>query len=353
MTRHASTTAAHDRGAADARQAGLRYASDDEPGVRRIRRGRGFSYVAGDGRRVGTADRRRVEALAIPPAWTDVWIAPDARAHLQATGRDDRGRKQYRYHDEWRAVRDAAKFDRLEAFGRALDDLRPAVDAMLRKRGAPKEKVVAAVVRILDDTLVRVGNDTYARDNDTFGVTTLAARHLDSTGAGLVAFDFVAKSGRRCRMSLDDPRLARIVRRCHELGGRRLFAYETGDGDVATVTSQDVNDLLLAEVGEQATAKDFRTWGATRIAAASLLGVPDRFAPPADDPSPSADPVVRAVDAAAAVLGNSRAVCRASYVHPGVLDAHETGSLDDAFARHRDGAHLDRVERTVLDVLSD
>lgn len=337
---------------AHAEEAGLRHASDDEPGIRRVTRGRGFSYHHLGGEKVSVADRARIEALAVPPAWADVWIAPDARAHLQATGRDGKGRKQYRYHDRWRKVRDASRFEELAAFGWALDDLRPALDERLRRRGTVKETIVAAVVRLLDTTLIRVGNDAYARENDTFGLTTLRGRHVEVSGSE-VEFDFVAKSGVRRQMSLADPALARVVRRCHQLGGRRLFAFTDEDGTLAWVTSQDVNDLLRTQVGPGTTAKDFRTWGATRLAAATLLDVaPDDTLVCADaDPSTSADPVIRALDAAAGVLGNTRAVCRASYVHPRVLEAHATGELAEALERHRAGQNLDRVERTVLDVL--
>lgn len=337
-------------GPAHAAAVGLRYASDDEPGIRRVRRGRGFSYVGPDGRPVSDRTRARLEALAVPPAWTEVWLATDPRAHLQATGRDARGRKQYRYHDKWRSERDRDKFDRMAVFGAALGDIRAEVDGALRQRGLPRTKIVAAVVGLLDDTLVRVGNEVYSRENGTFGLTTLRRRHLRPDGGGVT---FVSKGGIRRAVAFTDPRLARIARRCHELGGKRLFSYVDDDGAVASVSSSDVNDFLSGIAGQAITAKDFRTWGGTCTAANSLVRTlaSDGVAAPSSNgsgaPTRPTDPVLAAIDEAAEALGNTRAVCRASYVHPVVFEAYEDGRLAESWSGHRAGKHLDRIERAV------
>jgi DNA topoisomerase-1 len=341
---------ANGSGPAHAAAVGLRYASDDEPGIRRIRRGRGFSYVGPDGRPVADQTRKRIEALAVPPAWTDVWLATDPRAHLQATGRDARGRKQYRYHAKWRSERDRDKFDRMATFGSALGDIRAEVDGHLRERGLSREKIVAAVVGLLDETLVRVGNEVYSRENGTFGLTTLRRRHLREDGGGVT---FVSKGGVRRAVAFSDPRLVRIARKCHELGGKRLFSYLDDEGALASVSSSDVNDFLSRIAGQAITAKDFRTWGGTCTAATSLvrtLEAPEGAATPrngSEPPTRPVDPVLAAIDEAAEALGNTRAVCRASYVHPVIFEAFEDGRLAESWSSHRSGKHLDRIERAV------
>ncbi|HEX7131130.1 MAG TPA: hypothetical protein VF228_01060, partial [Iamia sp.] len=291
-----------------AEAAGLHHVTDESPGHRRLRRGRGFSYVDRHGAVVPAAERERIEAMAIPPAWTDVWISPDPKAHLLATGRDARGRKVYRYHPRWREVRDEAKFERLGDFADALPDLRAAVDADLSLRGLPPEKVTALVVRLLDETLVRVGNERYAEDNESYGLTTLRPDHVEVDG-GTIELDFVGKSGVAQRLSLHDVRLARIAKRCHELPGQHLFSYLDDDGEVGHVSSAEVNEYLRARMGDGVSAKDFRTWGGTSIAAGTL-------AHPCDDEQPCDRLVTQAFEDAAEVLGNTPTVCRTCYVHP-------------------------------------
>ena len=325
--------------------AGLHHATDDQPGHRRVRRGRGFSYVDAEGSVVPAEERARIEDLVIPPAWTDVWINPDPRGHLLATGRDARKRKVYLYHPRWREVRDAAKFAGLASFADALPDLRGAVDADLRRHGLPPTKVVALVVRLLDETLVRVGNERYAQDNDSFGLTTLRDEHATVSG-GTLELDFVGKSGVEHRLAVHDPRLARIARRCHELPGKHLFAYRDADGEVGAVTSSDVNDYLRGHMGPGVSAKDFRTWGATTIAGGVL-------AHPCGDDQPCDRLVTRAVAEAAATLGNSATVCRTSYIHPIVPSSYQEGDLARAWAGSRSTATMARPERAVRRLLAD
>ena len=327
-----------------AAEAGLRYVTDAEPGIRRVRRGRGFSYVrAGGAATIGERARRRIDALVIPPAWTDVWICSDETGHLQATGRDARGRKQYRYHERWRAVRDDAKFDQLGEFGRALPQLRAVVDEDLGRSGLPHRKVVALVVSLLDHTLIRVGNESYRRDNGTFGLTTLESDHVEVSGAS-IEFCFVGKGGQEHAVTLEDRRLARAVRACHELGGRELFTYRGTDGSPVRVDSADCNDYLADVVGTGTTVKSFRTWGATVTALESLVAMPDPF----DDKA-----VLAAVDRAAERLGNTRAVCRRAYVHPALTDDLEEDRVRDAWASSRGTATMTRPERATLRLLCD
>lgn len=330
-----------------AEEAGLRYVSDSAPGLRRVRRGRGFSYVDPDGQAVTSPRvRDRVAALAIPPAWTDVWICRDPNGHLQATGRDARGRKQYRYHPRWRAVRDADKYDRLLDFGAHLEGLRRGIDEDSRRPVLDRDKVLALVLRLLDETLIRVGNQEYADDNDSFGLTTLRHEHVE-VGSRRVRFEFVGKGGIEHEIRVDDPRLARAVRRCHELGGKSLFAYETEAGPV-TVTSADVNERLRELVpGTEATAKDFRTWGATVRTLEHLAGVA-----PAEDERGREAQVLDAIDEAAAALGNTRAVCRSCYVHPAVPAAHLDGTLPEHWRGSRATAWYRRGERAALSLLA-
>jgi DNA topoisomerase-1 len=324
-----------------AEEAGLRYVTDAEPGIRRRRRGRGFSYHAPDGSLLNGSTKERIGSLVIPPAWRDVWICRDRNGHLQATGRDDRGRKVYLYHPRWREVRDGHKFAQLADFGRALPDLRRQIDADLGLRGMPLRRVVALVVRLLDDSLVRVGNPEYEADNETYGLTTLRRRHVSVTGS-TVAFEFVGKSGVEHDVSVSDRRLAAMVRRCHELDGKRLFSY-VEDGCVCDVTSSDVNEYLQQAVGPGTSAKDFRTWGASALATGTLA----ELGPPADDKQADADALV-AFDRAASALGNTRAVVRSAYVHPTVPESHRDGSLAEVWRRARGGERMDRAERTLL-----
>jgi len=326
--------------AAHAAEAGLRYVSDTEPGVRRVRCGRGFTYRDPDGA-VVRDDRTldRIRSLAIPPAWTDVWICAHPSGHLQATGRDARGRKQYRYHPRWRTVRDADKFDRLSEFGAGLPTLRSRVARDLQLEGLPRTRVVALVVRLLDETLIRVGNEEYAEENETFGLTTMRTSHA-SFRRGTVHFDFVGKGGIEHEIAVADARLARIVRRCHELGGKQLFTYIDESGERVPVGSSDVNAYLREVAGEMVSAKDFRTWGGTVLATEYLA-----------DQSLDGDParaLVAAVDHAAEALGNTRSVCRSSYIHPDVLRAFPNGDLHAAWAEARPGGRLRKAERATL-----
>jgi DNA topoisomerase-1 len=304
-----------------AKIAGLRYVTDERaPGIRRIGIRKRIRYVAPSGRTISDpAELRRIASLVIPPAWTDVWICADPRGHLQATGRDARGRKQYRYHAWWRHVRDEVKYGRLTAFAQALSRIRKRTDADLRKGGLPREKVLAAVVQLLEKTLIRVGNEEYARDNGSVGLTTMRVRHATISG-GTVRFEFVGKSGVEHDIDLRDARLARIVKACRELPGYELFQYVDEHGHRQVVDSADVNAYVREISGEDFTAKDFRTWAGTVLAAKALADLP-AFASVAE----AKRNVARAIGSVAKRLGNTKAVCRKSYIHPAVLDAYMDG----------------------------
>jgi DNA topoisomerase-1 len=327
-----------------AAEIGLHHLPDDIPGIARRRRGRGFSYEHEGGATVSRADRERIAALVIPPAWTDVWISPDPLGHLQATGRDDRGRKQYRYHDDWRVVRDQDKFDQLGDFGAALTSIRPAAEHDLRSRGMPTRKVLALVVRLLDLTLVRIGNDVYADDNETYGLTTLLGEHASVSGSS-VTFRFVGKSGSEQEVSFRDRRLAQLVEACRDLDGPQLFVHDES-AEPTAVTADEVNGYLREVGGPDVTARDFRTWGGTATVT-EALGPLD----PPDDESVGAQLVLDAIDQAAARLGNSRAVCRESYIHPAVPAAFLEGTLAETWKRARRTKTHTRAERTVLATL--
>ncbi len=314
--------------AESARAAGLRHVTDAGPGIRRVRRGKGFRYTGPDGRPIrDDATLARIRSLAIPPAWTDVWICPLDHGHLQATGRDARGRKQYRYHPRWRATRDETKYDRMIAFGRALPAVRARVDADLARPGLPRAKVLATVVRLLEATLARVGNDEYAKENNSYGLTTLKNHHARVTGE-TVHFAFRGKSGVRHEIDVRDRRLARVVRRCRDLPGQELFQYLDEGGERRSIDSADVNDYLREVSGQEFTAKDFRTWAGTVLAARALQEF-EAF----DSRARAKKNVVAAVESVAKRLGNTPAVCRKCYVHPAVLDAYLDGSLAALLAR--------------------
>ncbi|WP_395944644.1 DNA topoisomerase IB [Brevundimonas sp.] len=304
---------------------GLSWCSDEFAGISRRKAGKGWSYRDARGQLV--RDPRtlaRIRALAIPPAWVDVWICPKTNGHIQATGRDAKGRKQYRYHPDWSTARSENKFDRLPAFSRALPKLRAQVEHDLGLRGPVKAKVLATAVRLLEVTLIRVGNATYARENRSYGLTTLHKRHLEVDGAALT-FEFRGKSGKDHRVSVRDRRLARIVRTLEDLPGRQLFKYRTADGNLCPVTSDDVNAYIREAMGEQFSAKDFRTWAGTLAAARALRE--------AEAPTSATDAkrkVVVCVKTVAGLLGNTPTVCRASYVHPRVLELFEKNGLRDA-----------------------
>jgi DNA topoisomerase-1 len=316
-----------------AAHAGLTFCSDEHLGLSRIATPSGVAYRDQHGKAIRDADTlARIAALAIPPAWTDVWICPREDGHIQAIGRDAKGRKQYRYHRDWRATKDQAKYGRMIAFGRALPRLRKRVEADLAKRGLPREKVLAAVVRLLEITLIRVGNDVYAKTNKSFGLTTLRKKHVTLTGVGAV-FEFRGKSGKDHRTGFQDRRLARVVKACQELRGQRLFQYLDADGHRHAVESADVNDYLRNAMGGDFTAKDFRTWGGSLAAALFLRGE----AAPADEREAKAV-ANRCIKAVSQVLGNTPAVCRAAYVTPLVFEAHAKGALK--IARPGRGAEL-------------
>jgi DNA topoisomerase-1 len=330
-----------------ARSAGLRYVSDRSPGIQRKASSRGFRYCRPDGRLIRhPGELKRIARLAVPPAWKDVWICPDPRGHLQATGRDARGRKQYRYHSEWRQTRDETKFDRLPAFAAALPKIRARIAADLARPGLPREKVLATIVRLLETSLIRVGNDEYARDNGSFGLTTLRNRHVKVEGSSL-RFEFRGKSNVHHSVSVTDKRVAHVVKNCRDLPGQELFQYLDDNGNRHCVGSGDVNDYLRGITGEDFTAKDFRTWAGTLLAFVAVceLKLPD---------TPAPKHVVRVIDAVAGILGNTRAVCRKSYIHPGVIDACTSDTIDVAGAlrearRGREGLSAD--ECAVLAIL--
>jgi len=310
-------------GAEAARQAGLTYASDLEPGLRRSRKGRGFVYTDPEGKVV--RDRQtleRIRSLAIPSAWEHVWITTRPRGHLQATGRDARGRKQHRYHPRWREVRDENKFGRMVGFARVLPRIRRRVARDLRRRGLPREKVVATIVKLLETTFVRIGNEEYAQQNGSFGLTTLRSRHVKVRGA-TIRFVFRGKSGRPVEVGVTNPRVARVVKRCDELPGQHLFQYIDESGTRRNVTSDDVNQYLREASGEDFTAKDFRTWAATVLATCAL-----RELVGFESETDGRRNVVAAVDAVAGKLGHTRAICRRSYVHPAVIETYLNGSLE-------------------------
>jgi len=327
----------------DAVPQGLAWGGDDEPGLTRRRSGKGWSYRDAAGRTVSDARvLDRIRRLAIPPAWTDVWISPRANGHIQATGRDVKGRKQYRYHDAWSTARSENKFDRLSAFARALPRLRAQVEHDLGLRGVCKAKVLATAVRLLEITLIRVGNAEYARQNRSYGLTTLHKRHLDVDGAALT-FAFRGKSGKDHNVSVRDRRLARVVRALEDLPGQQLFKYRTADGELCAVTSDDVNAYIHAAMGEQFSAKDFRTWAGTVSAARAL-----RIEPPPASPTEAKRTITRCVKAVSGLLGNTPAVCRASYVHPAVFDLYQRGALAEALP----GPDAKAFEKALIKVLA-
>ena len=300
-----------------ARDAGLSYGVDDRPGLSRQRRGRTTIILDVRGKQVrDRATLARVDSLAIPPAWTNVWIAPKSSQHLQATGRDARGRKQYRYHPRWREHRDQNKYSDLIAFAKALPKIRRRVARDLRRQGMPREKVLAAIVRLLEVSLIRVGNDEYARSNGSYGLTTIQDRHAEVRGAK-IAFRFCGKSGVVHHVGLKSPTLARIVKRCQQLPGQELFQYLDEEGQIHDVGSTDVNDYLRDISGREMTAKEFRTWAGTALAAQALQEF-EEF----DSQASAKRNITRAIERVASRLGNTSSVCRKCYVHPAVIDAY-------------------------------
>jgi DNA topoisomerase-1 len=296
---------------------------DCEPGIRRERAGEHFAYRHEDGSPVGEEDLGRIERLKIPPAWTDVWICADERGHVQATGRDARGRKQYRYHERWRVTRDETKYGRMIVFGEALSTIRAAVDRDLRRPRLDRARVLALVVAVLDETLIRVGSSEYARDNVSFGLTTLRDEHAVVSGQS-VRLRFRGKAGKELEAAIDNPRIARALARTRELPGQELFQYLDEWGEPKVVESGDVNAYLRALSDADLTSKDFRTWGGSLAFALSLR---------AREGPPSERAVTAAVKHAAAVLGNTPAVCRRAYIHPGLVDLYLSGRFAEAWER--------------------
>jgi DNA topoisomerase-1 len=328
-----------------ARTARLTYVSDEASGIRRRRAGSGFVYLDRRGHRVSSATTlARIRSLAVPPAWTNVWICPTPVGHLQATGRDARGRKQYRYHDEWRALRDRMKYDHVLRLAEHLPAIRARVDRDLRRRGLSRDTVIAAVVRLLDRSLIRVGNDEYVRENGSFGLTTLRERHVEIRG-DTIRFRFRGKSGAHHTVEVADARVARLLRKCLALPGAALFRYVDEAGEPRTVDSDMVNDYLRRITGEDFTAKDFRTWHGTVLAAWALKDVG-----PFETKAQSRKRVAAAVDEVAARLGNTPAVCRACYIHPELIAAYLDGSLATLRRgpRNGNGSGLTREEVGVL-----
>ena len=332
-----------------AKSAGLRYVSDEQPGIRREKNGRDFKFIDAKGRAVKTeGEVRRIRKLAIPPAWTDVWICPDSNGHLQATGRDVRGRKQHRYHTRWREVRDETKYNRMIDFAKKLPIIRERSSRDLAKQGLPLEKVLAAVVRILETGVIRVGNEEYVKQNNSFGLTTMRDRHVKVRG-GAMRFEFRGKAGKFHKIELEDPRLAKVVKNCQDIPGQELFQYMDDSGERRKISSTDVNEYIREAIGGNFTAKDFRTWAGTVLAAMALREVEK-----CDTKAQMKKNVTAAIERVAAKLGNTPTTCKKCYVHPFVLDAYMDGSLvaQAAVQRARSSKHgLNPEESMVLKLL--
>lgn len=305
-----------------AREVGLRYVDDSKPGLRRKRNGKGFRYIDGQGATIrDPGEIERLKGLAIPPAYTDVWICPHPNGHIQATGRDEKGRKQYRYHPRFREAREASKFHRIMAFAEALPGIRRRIDADMGRRGLPREKVLATVVHLLETTLIRVGNDDYARSNKSYGLTTLRDPHVKVAGAEM-RFRFKGKSGKEWSVSVRDRRVAKIVKACQDLPGQELFQYVDDEGERRDVTSSDVNAYLREITGEDFTAKDFRTWAGTVLAALALREF-EAF----DSEAKAKKNLRAAIESVASRLGNTPTICRKCYIHPQILGCYLEGGL--------------------------
>lgn len=322
-----------------AESAGLRYVSDTMPGIRRKRAGKGFTYAGPDGKTIRNREQvARLRSLAIPPAYTDVWICPVANGHIQATGRDARGRKQYRYHAKWREARDETKFGRMLAFSDVLPRIREQLERDLSLPHLPLRKILAAVVSLLESTCIRVGNDEYARSNRSFGLTTLQDRHVEISGSKL-QFEFRGKSGKTHQVSVTDRRLARIVQRCQALPGEDLFQYVDDDGARQAIGSGDVNDYIREISGEELTAKDFRTWAGTILAVGALTEIG-----PWSSQGEAKSNVLKAIDRVAEQLNNTRAVCRKYYVHPAVFESYLGGILLESLQNGTEAAARNGLE---------
>ena len=334
-----------------ARAASLRYVTDNTPGISRRKRGAAFEYIDPTGKVIRDPDElQRFKTLAIPPAWREVWICPMRNGHLQATGRDAKGRKQHRYHARWREVRDENKYGRILAFAKALPLIRERVDSDLRLPGLPRDKILAAVVRLLETSHIRVGNEEYARQNKSYGLATLRSRHVNVSGS-TIRFEFRGKSGVEHALNINDRRLAKIIKRCQDLPGYELFQYIDEDGERRTIDSTDVNEYIRQIAGEDFSTKDFRTWAGTVLAAGALR----EFETAASD-SQSKRNIAQAVESVAKKLGNTKAVCRKCYIHPAVIKSYTDGSLLRALRRRlkkeSNGFHgLEIEEAAVLRLL--
>ncbi|HEX5544089.1 MAG TPA: hypothetical protein VFX10_01265, partial [Nitrospira sp.] len=331
--------------------AGLHYVGVSQPGISRRRRGGGFAYFHPDGRAVRDKETlTRIRSLVIPPAWQDIWICRDAQGHIQAIGRDAKGRKQYRYHPTWRVLRDGNKYDRMAAFGRSLPMIRRRVESDLALPGLPREKILATIVRLLDVTLIRVGNEEYARQNDSFGLATLRDRHVAVNGTN-IHFEFVGKSGIRHAVDVRDRRLASIIRKSRDLPGYELFQYLDERGARHTVNAADVNEYLKRIAKDEFTAKDFRTWAGTVLAARALS-----LSPPWTSHREAKRRIVRAVEVVARQLRNTKAICRKCYIHPDIITAYLNGRLSrprkgTTERRGRETCPLSSEESAVLAIL--
>jgi DNA topoisomerase-1 len=327
-----------------AEEAGLRYVSDERSGYTRKRKGDDFEYFDAEGKRITDETRLlRIRRLAIPPAYTDVWICPSANGHIQATGRDARGRKQYRYHERWREVRDENKYDRMLVFSKALPKIRRRVGRDLKRRGLPRERVLATVVQLLERTFIRVGNEEYAKENKSFGLTTMRNRHVDVTATKL-RFSFRGKSGKDHEVDVTDRRLAKIIRQLQDLPGQEIFQYVDEKGEVRKITSQDVNEYLREITGEEFTAKDFRTWAGT-VLAAMALNAQEAF----ENKAQAKKNVKDAISAVAKILGNTPTVCRKCYVHPAVLESYLDGAMIEGLKQKTE----ETLERKLGDLRSE
>jgi DNA topoisomerase-1 len=318
----------------------LRYVTDDSPGITRKRNRKSFLYYDPQGRLIRQSENlRRIKSLAIPPAWEHVWISPWAHSHLQATGRDAKGRKQYRYHPRWREVRDQTKFDRMSAFGRVLPALRRRLNRDLARPGLLRDKVLATVVKLLETTFIRIGNEEYARRNRSFGLTTMRSKHVKVTGTK-IRFEFRGKGGKAFSLDLNDRRLAKIVNHCQDLPGQEFFQYIDEEGQHRTINSSDVNDYLREVTREDFTAKDFRTWAGTVLAVSAL-----REIKPFDSKAHAKRNIVNAIETVANQLGNTRSVCRNCYIHPAVIDSYLDGSLANSLSQKADDATESSISR--------
>jgi DNA topoisomerase-1 len=327
-----------------AEEAGLRYVSDEQPGYTRKRKGDDFEYFDAERKRIRDETRLvRIRRLAIPPAYTDVWICPSPNGHIQATGRDARGRKQYRYHERWREVRDENKYDRMLVFGKALPKIRRRVDRDLKQRGLPREKVLATVVQLLERTFIRIGNEEYAKENKSFGLTTMRNHHVDVTATKL-KFRFRGKSGVKHEVDVTDRRLAKIIRQLQDLPGQEVFRYVDEEGEVRHVDSQDVNDYLREITSEDFTAKDFRTWAGT-VLAAMALNAQEAF----ENKTQAKKNIKDAISAVAKILGNTPTVCRKCYVHPAVLETYLGGAMIEGLKQKTE----ETLERKLGDLRSE